>query len=66
MIKTFGLGRTPETSLTWDERYPTSYVYKPSKAIANLKRKFFEIRTREAMISLFTTNDDKLNGDSKN
>ena len=54
MIKTFGMGRTPETSLTWDERYPSSYVYRPSKAIANLKRRSLERRTREAMISLFT------------
>lgn len=55
MINMFGLGRTPETSLTWDEHYPTSYVYIPSNAISNLRKRFLEIRTREAMISLFTT-----------
>ena len=52
MIKTFGRGRSG-LGLTWDERYPASYVYKRSEAIANLSRKLLERKTRLAMLSLF-------------
>ena len=52
MIKTFGLGRNG-MGLTWDERYPASYVYRRSDAIANLSRKLLERKTRMAMLSLF-------------
>lgn len=43
MIKTFGLGRTPETSLTWDERYPMSYVYVEGEGMKRLKRRLAEL-----------------------
>ncbi len=55
MIKTFGLGRNG-MGLTWDERYPASYFYKRSEAIANLSRKLLERKTRLAMLSLFKEN----------
>ena len=35
----FGNGRRPDTTLTWDERYPDSYLYRRSESIKRLKQK---------------------------
>lgn len=44
MITNFKNHRNPDTSLTWDDRYPETYVYQRSAAIANLIRRAEERR----------------------
>ena len=44
MITNFKNHRNPKTTLTWDDFYPKSYVYKKSKKIKELGDKLAEIQ----------------------
>lgn len=47
MINAFNNHRTPKTSLSWDDYYPKSYVYKPSESLSNLKEIKIEIKIKK-------------------
>jgi len=47
MLKHFKKGESVPTELTWEEKNPTNYLYRPSEAISRLQKKLIKSKDQE-------------------
>ena len=48
MLKHFKKGELVPTELTWEEKNPTNYLYRPSEAISRLQERLAKSKGQEA------------------